>query len=394
MSSGVPKQADRGPGIPSAPDLYVVVSGSHYHGVRRSGRGIADALADTTPVLFVDPPSSVVTASGSLGEGTAAGGSVTRESDQLMRLSPSAPPGKDRQGIIRVTCSWMAYQIRRAIRSLGATTVVLVQQSAHRSVIGRIDESVSVYHATDDLASGSALLGLDATSLDKAQASAASNADIVMAVSQALADRWSPLARRTLYLPNGVDADAFASDTPPSVEVEVDRPCAGLVGTLSERIDVSLLTGVADRMSLLLVGPESFRTDRSEFSELLRHPNTQWLGARGFDELAGIYRHVDVGLLPYTRSDFNRASFPLKSLEYLAAGKPVVSTDLPAVRSLDAPGIAFADTKEAFAEAAWDLATSNRYDPSGLRTFAASHSWRSRADLVMTAVQGILDERA
>ena len=58
---------------------------------------------------------------------------------------------------------------------------------------------------------------------------------------------------------------------------------------------------------------------------------------------------MDVGLLPYDFSPFNVGSFPLKTLEYLAAGLPVVATSLPAIRWLDSPHIITADTASEFA---------------------------------------------
>ena len=90
---------------------------------------------------------------------------------------------------------------------------------------------------------------------------------------------------------------------------------------------------------------------------------------------------IDVGLTPYADSHFNRASFPLKTLEYLAAGLPVVSTDLPATRWLQTshiriasgPGDVVAAVREAAKETADDSARVAR------RQFAARHSWAVRA---------------
>ena len=59
---------------------------------------------------------------------------------------------------------------------------------------------------------------------------------------------------------------------------------------------------------------------------------------------------LDVGVVPYRDSPFNRGSFPLKTLEYLAAGRAVVATDLPAVRWLATDLISVATTPPAFAD--------------------------------------------
>jgi teichuronic acid biosynthesis glycosyltransferase TuaH len=369
--------------------LFVVVSGTPYHGVRRSARSIADALGTRTRVLFVDPPASFATKRTDLvtdEHGTR--GTTVQESSSVFRLAPNAPPGKDRTGIRHITRQMMARQIRSAVARLDAQRWVLFQQSAHHSVLGRIGEQMSFYHASDNLTAGASLLGLDAATLARSEEKAARSADMVLAVSPPLVERWSEIGVRTELFPNAVDASAFADvhTTIPASEVVLPHPVAGVVGALSERLDMALLHAVADRMSLLLVGPENFRTDRSEFEALINRPSVQWVGQVPFESLSSYYRCIDVALVPYTLSEFNQSSCPLKALEYLAAGKQVVSTNLAAIETLEAPGIVFASSPVEFAAAA--LAQSD-VGVSGdaaipLRAFTTEHTWESRADRLLT----------
>jgi teichuronic acid biosynthesis glycosyltransferase TuaH len=88
-----------------------------------------------------------------------------------------------------------------------------------------------------------------------------------------------------------------------------------------------------------------------------------------------------VGLVPYGLNEFNRGSFPLKALEYLAAGRPVVATPLPALRWLDTDLIALHEAPHAFAAAVLRAATVAR-EPALMdrrRALAARHSWTERA---------------
>jgi teichuronic acid biosynthesis glycosyltransferase TuaH len=104
-----------------------------------------------------------------------------------------------------------------------------------------------------------------------------------------------------------------------------------VVGQLNDRLDADLLAAVADTgMGLLLVGPR----DSDRWDDLIRRPNVHHVGAVPHPDLPRWLARMDVGLTPYTDSAFNRASFPLKTLEYLAAGRPVVGSDLPATRGL------------------------------------------------------------
>ncbi len=113
-------------------------------------------------------------------------------------------------------------------------------------------------------------------------------------------------------------------------------------------------------------------------------PNVQWVGPRPHEALPAYLGAARVGLVPYTDTRFNRHSFPLKALEYLAAGLPVVGTDLPALRQL--AGEAGADVTVAAAPAAFVDAVESLVarvaQPSSAavrRAFAAQHDWAHRA---------------
>ena len=90
---------------------------------------------------------------------------------------------------------------------------------------------------------------------------------------------------------------------------------------------------------------------------------------------------IDVGLVPYGDTEFNKYSFPMKTLEYLAAGRPVVATSLPAIRSLDTDLVTLADTPSAFAASVAEDAPLARVPElvARRRGFAGEHSWGERA---------------
>ena len=106
------------------------------------------------------------------------------------------------------------------------------------------------------------------------------------------------------------------------------------------------------------------------------------MGSKPFEALPSYLKLIDVGLVPYAATEFNRWSFPMKALEYLAAGRPVVATSLPAMRWLETEHIALADTAEEFA-ASVVRSTAVAQVPemiAGRRAFARSHSWADRAE--------------
>jgi len=114
-----------------------------------------------------------------------------------------------------------------------------------------------------------------------------------------------------------------------------------------------------------------------------------WVGPKPFGALPGYLRVIDVGLVPYRNSAFNRGSFPLKTLEYLAAGRGVVGTGLPATRWLGTDLVRIADQPAAFADAVEREAARPRTAALAAtrREFAARHSWARRAADIHAAIE-------
>jgi teichuronic acid biosynthesis glycosyltransferase TuaH len=162
------------------------------------------------------------------------------------------------------------------------------------------------------------------------------------------------------------------------------EPAACVVGQLNERLDLDVLEAVhAAGVPLVFIGP---RTDRSpsfgiRLDSLLAAENVHWMGQLAADELRGQLPRFGVGVTPYADSPFNRASFPLKTLEYLAAGLAVVSTDMPSARWLNTGLISLHSDPQEFALAVKAaLAQRNDNGQERLRKeFAAGHTWAARA---------------
>jgi teichuronic acid biosynthesis glycosyltransferase TuaH len=284
-----------------------------------------------------------------------------------------------------LTAALLRRSLRRALDTLSAGRAwALVATSPLLPVFGACGERSRVWWAQDDLAAGAGMLGVGAGRLAEGERRLGAEADLVVAANPEVAATWRRRGRDVALVPYGCDAAAFAAvdRAPIPLDVDLPRPIAGFVGHVGERIDLRLLEAVAARgRSLLLVGPRHPRFEAARLATLLARPNVRWVGARPFESLPAYLGVMDAGLVPYTRSGFNVASFPLKTLEYLAAGLPVVATDLPAHRWLDTELIAIADGPEAFAHAV-DAALAEPRDGGRAalrRAFAGRHSWSVRA---------------
>jgi teichuronic acid biosynthesis glycosyltransferase TuaH len=251
----------------------------------------------------------------------------------------------------------------------------------------------SVFYATDDLVAGANLFGLSAKYLQMQEARILREVDAVAAVSVPLRDRFVAMGYTAELVPNGCKPEAYAEvdSAPLPADVHLTSPIAGVVGWINDRTDLTLLEAVADAgCSLLIVGPvvPGFQPER--FAALTARPNVCWVGGKPFADLPSYLRLIDVGLIPYADTAFNRASFPLKTLEYLAAGRAVVSTPLPANDWLATDLIDVAAGPTEFAAAVRAALVRPRAETlaSRRRAFAREHTWQRRAG-VLAALVGV-----
>ncbi len=367
-------------------DLVVLYGGSRWNGIDMSEKHLARALAASVPVLFVDPMFPMPRRQDVEPPG------LRFVAPRIAVLRVQGPPGLTRASVRPLTDALARRAIRRAVGALGARRVRAIVTGVP-DVLDACPADHRVVWATDDFVAGADLLGVDADWMARHERRLAARADMVFAVSPPLAERWRRLRPGLTVdlLPNGVDVDAFADvdAAPYPDDVELDGPVAGYVGHLNRRTDVEALLEVADRgRSLLVVGPVSDDVRRGAFGDLVRRPNVCWVGARPSAELPSYLRAMDVGLVPYLPTEFNRASFPLKTLEYLAAGRAAVATSLPAFEWVGSPLIVTASGPVELADATERELDRPRTPElvAARREVAAAHSWRARAETLLTAL--------
>jgi UDP-galactopyranose mutase len=209
-----------------------------------------------------------------------------------------------------------------------------------------------VYDCMDEL---SAFAGAPAGIQDKERA-LLRRADLVLTGGRSLYEAKRDLHPNVHEFPSSVDVHHFSqargSMPPPDDQAQIPEPRIGFFGVIDERLDRELLHGVAARCPgwhFVLVGPVA-KIDPRDLPSL---PNIHYLGQKAYADLPRYIAGWDVAMLPFARNASTRFISPTKTPEYLAAGKPVVSTSIPdVVRPYgDAKLARIADTPDSFIEA-------------------------------------------
>ena len=213
----------------------------------------------------------------------------------------------------------------------------------------------------------------------------ASNADVVLTTSQDLYESMKRLNPRTLLVPNAADYEHFSKAASPQEApaplAGLPRPVVGYFGEIAHWFDVEAVMTLASarpEWSVVLIGPL-----HAEAGSLLDLPNVHHLGRRPYDDLPRYLAHFDVCLLPFKVSDLTSATNPVKLYEYLASGKPVVSTPLAEVLPYrDLVKIAEGDAlvgavESALTESAEDGAVGRRM------AIARENTWEHRVDQIL-----------
>lgn len=256
---------------------------------------------------------------------------------------------------------------------------------------------VVVYDCMDEL---SAFKGAP-PALKEREAELFKRADLVFTGGQSLYESKRNQHPNVYAFPSSIEKEHFAQSRTlaqePADQVDIPHPRLGFFGVIDERMDIDLVGGIASARPdwhLVIIGPV-VKID----PEILPRPqNIHYLGGKSYQELPAYIAGWDVALLPFARNESTRFISPTKTPEYLAAGKPVVSTSIrDVVRPYGDEGlVGIADTVEDFVAAA-EAAMNQKPDSSGwldrVDAFLAQNSWDATWAHMMQLVQGAIEDR-
>jgi len=240
-----------------------------------------------------------------------------------------------------------------------------------------IEADVTVFDAMDELSkfkfAPAKLLDLEQELIDRS--------DIVFTGGSSLYEAKKDRHHSVHCFPSSVDRTHFmkarARQFEPADQEDLPRPRLGFYGVIDERFDIDLLDKVAamrPNWSFVMVGP----VVKISEEDLPKRPNICYLGGKTYDELPAYLSGWDVALMPFAMNESTQFISPTKTPEYLAGGKPVVSTPIKdVVRHYGhLEGVKIASTPEEFVAACEEALELSHNPESG---------WLAEADLMLSA---------
>jgi UDP-galactopyranose mutase len=260
------------------------------------------------------------------------------------------------------------------------------------SFASHVDAAAVVYDCMDELAN----FKFAPPQLRKTEAALIARADVVFTGGHSLYEAKRHLHDNIHPFPSSVDVSHFrltrGGCDEPSDQRAILGPKLGYYGVIDERLDLELIGAVAKarpNLSFIFIGP----VIKIAAEDLPKAANIHYLGQKNYSELPAYLSGWDAALMPFALNEATKFISPTKTPEYLAAGRPVVSTQITdVVRHYgDLGGVFFADDAARFASAcdhALTLKTSGNDWLALVDTMLANLSW----DRTFLAMQALMDE--
>lgn len=240
-------------------------------------------------------------------------------------------------------------------------------------LVGQLPARRWVYYCVDDFAvwpglSGEVLRGMELELIKKV--------DCVIAVSDHLVDAIRPHRPDVHLLTHGVDVNFWQCNgpVPPTVE-----PTALFWGVIDRRMEAEWVLALADALlegKIVLAGPQQDPDPR-----IMQHPRIEGIGPVPMTELPKMAATANVLIMPYADLPVTRAMQPLKFKEYMATGRPVVTSDLPAVKPW-ADHVQIVNSRSDFVEATlryFKTLKTKSLNRNGLQTLLLSETWAEKS---------------
>ncbi|MFP2933603.1 spore coat polysaccharide biosynthesis glycosyltransferase ExoP [Pyxidicoccus sp. 3LG] len=255
----------------------------------------------------------------------------------LFVLSPLAIPFYGSELVRDANRHLLRLQVLRAMKQLNFKKPISWSfLPASAPVSGTLGEEFVVYHCVDEFSAFSDTNGKHIAELEERLLR---RADLCITSAERLRENKSKINPRTVLVRHGTDFTHFVKACDPATPIPADiaslpKPIIGFFGLMADWVDQEAIIATArahPEGSVVIIGKT---TPDCDDSALRAEPNIHMLGRKPYADLPGYSKAFDVALMPFKLNELTLNANPLKVREYLAAGLPVVSSDLPEVRKV------------------------------------------------------------
>jgi glycosyltransferase involved in cell wall biosynthesis len=333
----------------------VCLATSPWHPIPTRKQQVMSRIPDAE-ILYFDPSATVIAPlrdrhARPLMRAYRLPGEQVQKNITVYALPPVLPFFYKKRGINRVNQKKIASFVQKKMAEHGMGKPVLwVYSPVTVDAVDRIPHAALVYDCVDRHSAYGGLM--NPALVDEMELELARKADVVFATAEPLADRLRAANPRSYFIPNGANFERFlqASQPQPLPEdmKDIPGPVFGFVGALQTCIQYDFVEAAARRhpeWSFVWIGREKPGVDLSAMRAM---KNVYFLGMKPNERLPEYLAHFDACLNLFAASDLSKDVSPLKFYEYLATGKPIVSTRQPDQILQYEPLIHIADTPEQF----------------------------------------------
>lgn len=256
--------------------------------------------------------------------------------------------------------------------------------------VGSFDEFATIYYCVDDFIRWP---GVYESVVREQEALLLNKIDLLICSSEELA-KIKITKADVRILSHGVDYQHFS--TLPSVVSksslikDISRPIAGYFGLFGAWIDLDLLEKTIKRysnVSFVLIGNVVVNIER-----LQGYSNVHFIGSVPYNDLPDFISFMDVLILPYSTEDRGQTITPLKLREYIATGKPVVTTSIPECKLYE-QYLYIAESHELFCESLGIALLSSKTSPDEQKMAVEGEDWLHKAEYFSDMIGEILDRK-
>lgn len=217
------------------------------------------------------------------------------------------------------------------------------------------------------------------------------HADIVFTGGKSLYESKRQLHSNVYCFPSSVDEEHFAqalNGISPAADIaSLPKPIVGYYGVIDERIDLDLLHKCAKKLhdvSFVMIGPLA----KIEDADLPKENNIHYLGMKSYNELPNYLKAFDIAMMPFALNDATKYISPTKTLEYMAAGKPIISTKITDVVRDYSDSVTLIENDGEFCDAIATLRTKNPLEMEmEYNKILEKTSWNSTADKMESIIK-------